>query len=974
MADDFNSTRPPEGAPRGVRGAGDPQSGFHVGGINDRLFSQQQIDAMARQAEEDKRWEATQAYAPANCPIITRQLNPLLIPNDAQDWPEFWTVYVPRTTVAWERRDLERDWLHRTPTHLLHNAPGAVEGDSDIGFFAEQQEKERLQAHRQDTAGLQDHLAHQDRRAFPSADEAERFAQQVWRTYWSEQIPKMPAEVRKDFAQNRAIRVVRREEFTWDTHNPAHVLQHDVWRAQYAESGLPNGVVVREQHANLAAYRQLSKPSDERTITLEALAESFIEDPRRFEWIPQERTESIAREDAPWQAHAIGERLWLLARPLTDPPQVNQWELWRNGTGLPLAFDAKSLETVQKAVPRSLTVVSGETGPGVPTASQWNELWDAARQHPSTPDPTLQTWLSAGEMLGKPIRLLVASNPTAARQLQPTMQAIAAVYHGVVPVNGVLPSSAAHLDALHDNLDTVIERSLPPGTLRDKLQHRAQYWHQQAENLNQDHLGLFQKGRVADVAFADSTVENGPRLNGTSDWVAMRLPSHRYIAGRVDRYGRIVQADAVLYHNPEAVRIRAASQGGYVSWQASETLVDAWTKAVERTLKEAAPKRIQEGLTPASTEKRVRAQAKQDVDPQPVPKPDPVPPQTLYITPLGAHRGVIWRYPDDGRRKDLDPEFVAWRQGELVPLNKHAKDWMPKPRPGDPPRDYARLAPGRKPWIVEAPGGLDGLVAAAQSRVPTATVEPALLTHAPMIRALAERYNVQPVGLSADEALWVVHPTPTGQAMISTRQWTVHEKPDYPGEYVAEAVAQPYWERAADGSRQIKLWPTVARAQTDLDRLASQGVRYETRSTFPPEITEWFIPKITRITLDAPAVRWGPIDPWTALMQRGSRFHRECFLADLEEAQQEAGIREPVRLMQKRVVSGARPGLDAPKLAAIFPDLAQEAGVSWDVVERNVHDYAKHWLGQNPRLAERLTQRRPDAPRPARLKTTPALS
>lgn len=937
--------------PRGPRGPKDPTSPDRIAGIPDRRYSQRQREMMEALAEQDRWHEARNAYAPGNRPVIFHQLNPLAVPEKYQDLSEFWTVYVPRTHVAWSRRQIEHDFRRRVGTT-------ALDPDGDWEHPSEDEQK-RVAMARRDDARLQQALKDRELAVFGSAEEAERYAQHVWRTHWTRLFSRQSVESRQTFEQKAAINVIRREAFTLDVRDPAHMAQYEVWRAQYPD-GLPTGVVVHQRHVDTDA------------ITLPGAVSAGMDD-ESLDWSEPDRTQwdlirpAVRPEtETPWQIRATDENVWVLAREVTPTRNADGelvgpgWEFWRNGTGRVVAFSAPEPDRVLTMVPRTVPVVVGSDMTG-PNSSTLASLWQLERDHDRQVHrhPAVQEWLAAEQSVGETLKEMVAANPEDARRLKPVLDAVVGVHRVVLPSNGVVANNPDQLEDAYDRLTLAVQHTALGGPRRDELVDKVRFWHHKAGPLSQDSLGLFQFGRVPDVAFADPDVEAVARLDGTGDWVAHRTPSGAFMLAKLSPQGRIDRVDLPLYRDAAAVRIRVEGQGGYLTFEQRDAIADQWRRTAERAFgPEEAERKWAHAQTPARTLRHDAYAAAQAADPKPVHQ-DAVPPtiRTLYVTPIGGGRSVVWQYPDNAQRKEQSPEFVAWKGDQLMALNKHSKGWLAKPKPGDPAPDWGHVPEDKRPWLVSSDGLADA-VQQVMSRVPNTHVEPKLLTDASLIRALAERYGVKPEPIERlKDALWVVHPTPKGTVMLSTRQWVAQEKAQHPGEFEVYMAAKPYRVEGPGGDSIIPQWPSAAAAKHELE---SKRLSHTVASTMPPEVADWFDPKLKRASLAAQAVRWGPVEPWTALT-KANRFIRESFAADLRETQAGAKLPRAVRRMQRQIFAGAARGLTADDFDAVLPHVPAETGVTWKDAEAAVHDYARHWLEQRPKLAERLTHPDPAA-------------
>ncbi|WP_020375072.1 hypothetical protein [Sulfobacillus thermosulfidooxidans] len=1048
--------------PRGVRGPSDPRSGFRITELTgNQFYSESQLAAIQRVAEQDAWHQARSAYDPANRPIIRQQLNPLMIPEAFRALPEFWAVYVPRTNVAWHPKQILYDALHRVDPTDDPDAPRSSP------------------ARAKPTAvdGNQRRLV-----VLGSAEEAERVAQQIWRTYWQQHIDRQFQTSRELFEQNAVVTVERQRVFTVDWQNPAHVMQYELFQAQYPQ-GLPPDIVVHHRHA---AFEDLAAipPSPARGI-------DDWEEPDRHTWMMMRSTveplpttpaiwtvyavtgadlappmtpwnatvrdgsgsvtpvlwgpppptwaattplyvlaqkaadgswtfwregngkirlidaPSAARvadvvplsmhvrlpdpgepapdwtgvhqgmvaawtPDAtrlhPWEIHPIGDQQWVLTRYAAQ----GEWMFWTNATGRPPVFVAARAEQVLRMVPHDLPVMVGREEAGVPHPEVLAELWQWSRDQRQsvTYHPAVAEWLQAEQDLGRHLKTVMA-DPGLQAAGRPILQAIVATHCLILPPDGRVATAPSELTRAYETLYQTIGQSSLPADIRTKLTRQAQFWQQTSGALSADALGLFRYDRLTDIAFRDFETEHTPRMDALGDWVAQRTPSGAFLLARLTQDGHIGHVDLPVYASEQAVRIRVADQGGIVTWQnvrevirgnpktTRSAVLSRWYAASQKTFgEEAATERLLHLMTPARTLRHHAALAAAEVDPKPIPQPPVRGPRTLYVTPLGQGRALVWQQPQDDRRKELDPEFVTWKGADCIPLNKRRGAWLAPPRPGDPPRQWAAIPDANKPWIVDAgtPVSLAELLNRVRERVPDAVVQPDMTNQSvALIRALAERYGIRPVPLKNKEALWTVHPTPDGHTMLSTRQWVATEKPAYPGEYVVYLAARPF----TNGARAVVPFPSVSSAQHFLRR---EGITYDVRTTMPPEVMDWFDQRLIDRMRQTPSPSRVPSDPVGSLRQ-ASRLVREAFDWDMEVVLRAQKVPAAARYMAHQFYAGTMRGLTVTDWERLKPEAVAHAGVSWADTARRVEQTAQQWLAERPHLREKLAG--PSA-RPAR--------
>jgi len=1432
--------------PRGVRGPSDPKGPFHLAGIPDVRFSERQKEALEELANEDQWYKARNAYDDSNRPIIRRQCNPLLIPAEQQDWPEFWTIHVPRTVVAWDPRQIVYDRTRRIDLDRVT--------DDDLRRYTYRTPpSERLGELHAKNSNQELRQAIADRRlmVYPSADEAERAAQTVWREYWGPRIDKANSETRQNFESNAVIKAIREEVFTVNLQDPAHRLQYDLWVEDYPE-GFPPGVTVHYKHADtqnlipdrvelpqgmaspwalrpvgdatwvMSAYSvqagwQVVHDDQQRPVILQAstaaeartwlppawqaafegvsptdsalldlraewgqevtvvsdatacpafvvptgfgspvdfrTAEStnsldaerpntpvvdddFLDalDPtdRRASWNPLER-EQTAIDPNPWTIVSIHSKnsRWALARL----DEQGFPEFWSNGTGQIVAFEGKTADQVRHLIPKDVPLTDdtlvdlsrasqrslrdlqhqaaqvtasdptdqglhaaqaswaqpgnapeafvrlamasqGKTPPeilenlardenwgvvytvarnshstlgtleyltdrldhsvdesassfdrelqsavrlaiaqhpqvtdailqhlvvnqpdssvdrsvqrqltpdqwqawthhddpavrswvamadrapaepltalaadadwrvvsrlthnlstppaalehmaqrlyasdgpmpalaklsapeetvGGLTANQWLEFRQGIIAHPlttpevlrvaqadpngtirrfaeerttwvTTPEPDIasgetakvperpsssdlsdpqrmnqwfilarahathpyrhpevETWLSAEQALGTTLKALKAETPEGqATHWDAVRNAIVNVHHVVFPPTGTLTEDSQALDQAHDRLERTIHEAFAPASdpalltrenawlrpggplsrieaaYRAKMEEpeakaspnpampptpeaallaRAQYWRIQSGALTRDSLGIFQKGRIAELGFADTRVESKAHIDGLGDWVAYPTPRGHYLVGQMHKNGQLGHVDLPVYRDWEAVRARVANQGGNLTIEANPQLFETWATRLAKDAPKEAEAIIAREADPSHRAVRERQGLHQaytkaldgEDDPKPVIETPQRTPRQLFVTPLGGGRGMVWQFTDEAHRHDATEELVQRKGTDVVALNKRSKGWRPFPKAGQPRPVWEQIPATQKPWVVESDdphAAITELVALAQEQVPTMSVEAKLSTDSHIIRALVERYGLEPQPLTQlQEAIWTVHPTPKRTAMASTQMWAVQEKAEYPGEYDAYTVAVPFTVQPESGAPRV-IYETL-NPVTIKEKLERNGLVVQSKDTLPPQVADWFKPKDPKLSLETPPVRWGPIDPVTAL-SRADRPIRNMVLHDLRDAQEDAEIPPTIRLMQRRMLVGlVQKGLHAEDFASLEvpyeklhrnqpkqqdPAALAQATATWGEVEQQIREYAKEWLAERPKLAEKLTHPAP---------------
>ena len=931
--------------PQGLRGPSEPRGPHHVAGIADAMFSMDQLSRLEDKAEHDQWFQARNAYADENRPIIRRQLNPLLISERFQELPEFWAVYVPRTHVAWNPDQIVRDARDRVQPQRV-NTDFSIPGPEEI---------RRTKTPSREIPTTEAARKQLQLTVFGSADEAERHAQKIWREYWAAHLDKQFHEAQEAFRKNAVINVTRQVEFTLDHNNPAHVMQYELWRATQP-AVLPSDIVVHEKHVTLDPVL-LQLPHLERE-TPDATDTLVWTEPNRATWDLDRHTSVHEVDDEPWQVQAIGARTWAVTRQ-----DGSHQQFWRNASGRPVAFDAKDAKGVIKSLPHGMNVVVGPIRPNTPEAETLQAEWERTRAH--TKDilrhDSVNAWLLAEGDLGASLKTLQTTRPGWNNRIQAFRRDVIYLHTMVFPMDGLVASNPDRVDDAYEHLESTLKTEWPAGPDTDHLRSRTAFWRGRFGPLRQDSLGIFQYGRVADVAYADPNVEPVARLDGTGDWIAHQTPSHAYLFARLNAHGEIQHVDLPLYRDAEALRIRAVNQGGHFTIEHHPQVMARWKKLLEKNypdLPEKCAELFARANTPAAVDTQRLRRVAQAADPKPVVPSPETPSPTLHVTPLGGNRHLVWRYPEDTTRKNPEPEFVVWHDGHLKNLSKK-KEWQPKPEPGETMMAWDAIPAKRRPWIVTNPDGVLAAVETVRSQIPEAHVDATPLPSPYLVRALTERYGVRPEPLgSIKEALWAIHPTPNGDVMLSAREWAAHEKPGRAGEYEVYAVATPFRKPAAspqEGLGDIAEWPSVAAATRDLE---AAHCAHQVHPAMPPEVSDWYQPRLPVDTIETPSVRWGPVEPFTALM-RANRFHRSVALGDLIEIQEALGVNPAAQKMQRQIFAGGPVGMTATDFVPLRPELPKAAGVTWEEAEAQVHQFAKQWLSERPKLAEKLTHPAP---------------
>lgn len=916
-----------EHGPQGIRGASAPMSAHRIAGIDQRRYSDQERDVLQVISEQDQWNEARNAYAPGNRPVIRRQLNPLMIPAKYRDLPEFWAIYVPRTEVAWNPNQVHYDQHQRmNPAQL--KPFGNTENP-----FPSSEELERLRntsiktseppAWRLVTEG--------------SAPEAERTAQTLWREYWAGHISKQFQEARKQFQEDAVINVVRQEVFTVDHQDPAHEMQYALFAAQYPE-GMPLDVIVHHKNAEISWSPGTLSPSD-------LQQEIAWEEPQRDGWHLQ-RTVSADQQES-WQVVPLESHRWTIAHLDTD----QEWVFWRNGTGRVVALESPEAHKVTGQVPRALNPTVNMNADPQTILDAWNH---ARQKERFSPEPAVQDWLSAERDLGLQLKAMMAQNPQKEHALRPVLQAVVATHQMIMSPDGIIAGSATQLYQSHERVERAVQQ-LPPGPDQTALLERSKFWHQHAGALAQDSLGLFRYDRVPDIAFVDPEVMHSPRKDNAGEWIAYPTDSGQMLLGKVGKNNRIQHVDLPVYRNQEAAEIRVKDLGGQLSIERKREVIDKWEASVTRVYGSDAEQWISAVRRPANLAKVANNISRDDAPSQPLSSTSDTlrtqPQRTLYVTPLGGGRGLVWQLPPVNRKEQV-PEFVTWNEEQLVPLNKRNREWRTLPKAGDPRPQWEEIGPKAKPWVVELPQtrSLQALCDAVTSRVPEATVVPQTTGPDYLIRALAERYGLEPQPLqSLKETHWTIHPTPQGGAMMSAREWVSEKKPDHPGEYTVYAASIPYLKPGSQGP-EIARFATLKAAEDAVDR---RGIMHTTTHTMPPEVIDWFAPNLQQKTLNPRPVTWNQQNPLTVL-HTASRLVRESALSDLSEADTKNEVPPNVQKMHRQLYAGAARNMTHQDWEHFLPEVPNHTGVAWKEAEQHVASFAKDWLNDRPKLAQRL--------------------
>lgn len=1008
--------------PRGPQGPREPNSPAYVAGISGRRFSDKQLEIAQEIAERDQWDDAHDAFSPINRPVILQQLNPLAIPKKNREWPEVWMVYVPHTPIAWSDYQMVRDWRRRT-------APKPASALNSTNDAAANQNKRAPQPRQQ----LRDNLKARQTILFNNADEAAAFAQDTWRQYWQNAVPEKLSQARQRFTQDATIEVTRVREFTYFLDNPAHRAQYEDFKAQYADGVFPPDIQIRgntaeyvhqdpEQRARLIEQQQQTIKR-EGFRTQMALATDWFDLEENLRSADDELVAKKVDADDPWVLRHLGDAQWALVRPVPDSAGV---EFWRNGTGRIAVLSgeepAKIVETLPKNVP---AVVHGD--PTLPQGEPLRDMLKLARDHryDMVSAREVQEWLAAEQAVGQTLKMAIAEDPAHAARWKGMVTQVVDIHTTVLPPDGVLAGDPSHLERHYQQLLNTVDH-LPRNDTQQRLAGQVRHWHRTSGELSQDSLGIFRYQRLPDAAFKDTNVEHGKRVDSLGNWLMTKTASGEFIVASMGQDGVIDRIDLPTYRNEDAARIRIANAGGVPDlkgYDEHDSIVDLWYKQAEYALgPEEATRRLNRLKTPSAALRKIEYAAQQAQEPKldapqkvamanlgrighffqeaaersfgqaeaerkwqnlterhpmlqtaaDLVSPHKSGAKPLYVAPWGHDCAVVWQEPENAKRLDQSPELVRWHGDRLVAMNKHARGgWLPPLGPNDSPRVFEDIPESQRPWVVHVPGGLKAQVAEVQARVPEAVVSARVLPDASVARALVERYGLPPKPLKGlEDTLWTLHPTPRQSVMMSTKEWIATPKPDWPNEWEMYQAVIPY-RQERDGTQHIFEWPSAAQAKRDLDK---NGFLSHVSDTMPPEVFDWFDRKLAQHTLDNPAIRWGSVEPWKAL-QHASRFVRESFVADRRERQFEEGRPLPERLMEHQLMAGALGGRDtvltAQDFANALPDASHASGKTWDEVEQQVRDYAREWLSERPKLAEKLTRPQP-APRVA--SRAPAIS
>lgn len=995
------------GGPRGFRGASDPRAGFTLNGVEgNQRYSQQEIDRLKKMAERDA-WESVRdAFSRGNHPVIFREFNPLLRPAGYENAPECWMVYVPHTSVAWKPRQIIHDHTRKPNPQMLVDRQ-MDDPDAQIAT------RKQIRDYQQNREILQEKLHQIQLHVFSSEQEAAADAQEVWRSYWAPLVSKQSLDSRKAFQQNAVIEPLREKAFTVDNQNPAHEVQYKLWLETH-QGTLPYGVSVyhtRVRWEDLPVRQNVLLDEDainhgdwdlERRTALAVVDDAWEVrsiGPKLWavtHWDPDVQTweffangtgrvvayEAKTAEEVLYQvprgvpvvvgkpgAHVPSAEqmhdLWVLARDhannVKPDLEVQTWLMAEQTFGKQLKQlmqdypdHAARLRPVLQQVAAVHRIVMPEDGvianePAV--LEQAHDHLEHVIQEQLRPgavrdrmEGAEKFWRKQSATLSIDSLGLYARDRVADIHLRPDE---AAFKQDASPFVASQTPSGRYILANTDKHDQVTYVNFFPFTSRDAVNKHVQ---------NKDGYVTFENRQDVLDHWKEKVIHSRVKdpealiAETVGDWVATRTPSGAYLLAQLSSQGALRAIDLQAYATQKDVKAQVAARQGFVSFEDRPIIIDAWKQRMEQSPNPEMAQRAEEVLTARRTLRQEAYAAKQAADPKVPQKAEPAAQEHLYVSPLGAGRALVWATPNDLRRHEQNPEFVAWQKGQLVHLNKHAKGWMPPLKPGE-QRAWETIPEGKRPWIVASPDGLAAMVDQVAQKVPDASVQATVLPSPYLVRALVERYGVKPEPLSVNtEAVWTVHPTPQGTVMASTREWVAQEKEQRPGEYEVYAAARPLRKSTED--HPVFEVPHAGLLQREL---AQTHMVQTTSDAMPPEVMDWFNPRLQKQSLAEPVIHWGPIDPWAAIA-KAPRFTQEAFLDDLTEAQQDAQVPIAVQRMQRQVVAASLGrGLTARDFEAVLPNVPEETGVSWTDTERNMQDYAKLWLSERPKLAERLT-------------------
>ncbi len=955
--------------------AREPQTPHRIAGVKEVVFSEADRKHFEELAERDDWAQARNAYAPNHRPVIRQQLNPIIVhaqwvkqqaalhgTNPAataaddvpipQELPEFWAVKVPRTVYAFNSTELVADRLYR-------DQPGqksAKRGPNEEERLSPQHSQATL------TAAMARAKADWQLKVFPSADEAERFAQETWRTYWAQHVKHMTEASRKQFQQNAVINVIRERVFTVDLARPAHQLQYEIFLNQHPD-GLPSGALVdfkdsaRPRPTPGATPKLGVTPHEEPAAGFE-----FHTEKERLDWeLTRSKTATDPDEEPAWEIHPIGDKEFVLARPTP----TNQWEFWANATGRPVAFEAKTAQAVLRSLPTGVAATTQPTRYVDPDALR--DRWIMARDHgygKALSEP-LANWMAAEMEVGRQLAHLAKQSPLLSRQVLPLLQRVDTIDQQIFAADGIVPNRMDETMQALDYLRAASIRALPLNARPGVIQ-AIDHWRTTTGPLNADSLGLFRYDRVPDIGFADARIESIAHVDGLGDWIAHQMPSGHFALGRLKEDGSVSHVEIPLYRDKMAVHNRVAGQGGYLTFAQSVSIEQEWVHRTELAFGAQAGHILHAAFTPNAVWREHMAREKQQADPTPLPPITEAPRSwNLSVTPMGNGRGLVWHAVDDPERKEHTAELVGWRKGALTALNKHARGWRLPSGDGTVP-DWNALAESERPWVVECgpQGTVRDLVEAVRQEMPNARVTAEPLTDPHIVEALAQRWGFQPAPLRMAEAIWMVHPVPENpdRLMLSTREWVTDPKVDHPGEFIAHAAFKPYRDYQAplgpDGYPPVVQFRTTP--ATLIQTLEKAGWVGRVSRGIPPEAVQIVT---DRQSWDPPAIDWQNRDPLVVL-QRASRDLATIAQHDLGLALKEAAVPAPQRKMMYQIFAGSRAEtpLKADTWEAIQPMAAVQANLTWQEAEASVRKFAATWLEEHPKIAKRLLTKQAETP------------
>lgn len=894
----------------------EPHGALIVAGIPDRRWSAAQVDALERQAFAVAWAAARNPWHPNNRPVVERKLNALLWPDQVRDWREVWGVFVPGTPYVMNPRQRAVDLARRL---------SPVEAQ-ETGVSAQTAAYLRWQARQRHIAALEQQVR-ADRdfhvRVFPSQNEAARFAQEIWRQHWSRRLALLTREARDRWLTEAVINPIVRARFSYDAADPAQVAARDACQAALAQQPLPYPVVWHAMHAAPPAPPAVADVESE--LDLLALQTWLDErDAQRQRWVLSPPAHTPAVDTVSLLTLPLGQEDTAIGLAFIRGHHAT---LVCNTAGRPAVFPADAQDAALAwAADQQLVVASKAVyDAGDYTVDGWPAM------APVMGDWRLRTWQQEQDAVVALMRQL--PNAATRRTLQ---QAVQTIHDTLWPVTGVLAERPSVIDQLMTALLKQVRHVTPPDHL-PTLEQAVLRWSRTLTLISDPALGLFAHADPWYADTSDPAAEPVPYRDAAGRFVIHPTPGGQFLLAAVDS-----QSDTVTFVQSRPLStIREAQdavrdRGDAPTVQRLPGVEEAWSKKVREMLPpDRADALIRSVLTP-------RPSVSVGTDSPPNLSAIVVRRQRLVelrLTPIGPRQAVVWGVDSD----DGHVDFVAYRDGRWRLLNRRCR------RPD--PRSWQLGGP---PWVVSG-----DTYDAIQATVQQITGQSAVWDWAcetSMIRALVERWHIPvTVPQQRTDVIWRLHPSLRQTWVLTALVWRVAPKPQYPNEVTATLVTVPFQVVKPDGTRTLWEAPTEAAAWAAIrayNTQTAQPLTVQHFTTLPGDAVD-ILERLTAAPERTPLVPTLS-DPLQTLLRYGTPLQRQAALADLDDDETLAA-NDAARLLYRRLfVSGMR--LTADDWAAIDPELATTAGVSWHDAAARLQAWVQQWLADHTRIAERLAR------------------